>query len=373
MRTKPSPSSPKPVPGATARWACCDQLLGELDRAEVAERGRDRRPREHARARHRDVPAGAGEAFDQHVAAVFVEGARRRDAVLRAVERRHRRRLDRRERAIIEVRLDPRQRGDELRIADREADPPAGHRIGLAHAGELDRDVLRARHLQDRRRRHVVEIDLGIGEVADDPDAVAFGEGDDAFVEAEVDRLGGRVRRIAHDEHRRLWHGIAHRMFELVEQVGTRRGGDAADGAAGDDEAEHVDRVRRVRREDDVAGRGDRLGEVGQPLLRAERDDDLALGIDLDAEAARVIGGLRLAQPRDAARRRIAVGVGLGRDLGELGDDVRRRRAVGVAHAEVDDVLAARACRRLHRVDFGEDVRRQAADTVEFVGHGDPQ
>ena len=43
--------------------------------------------------------------------------------------------------------------------------------------------------------------------------------------------------------------------------------------------------------------------------------------------------------------------------------------AVGIAHAEVDDVLAARARRGLHRVDFGEDVGRQALDAVEFVGH----
>ena len=62
--------------------------------------------------------------------------------------------------------------------------------------------------------------------------------------------------------------------------------------------------------------------------------------------------------------------VGLGRDLGELGDDVRRWRAVGVAHAEVDDVLAARAGGRLHRVDLSEDVRRQAADAVEIGRHG---
>ena len=63
------------------------------------------------------------------------------------------------------------------------------------------------------------------------------------------------------------------------------------------------------------------------------------------------------------------MGGGLGGDLGQLGDDMRRRRAVGIAHAEIDDVLAARAGRRLHRVDLGEDVGRQAADAVEFVVH----
>ena len=83
-------------------------------------------------------------------------------------------------------------------------------------------------------------------------------------------------------------------------------------------------------------------------------------GSSVDAEAALVIGRLRLAQAGDAAARRIAVGVGLGRDFGELVDDMLGRRAVGIAHAEVDDVLAARARRGLHRIDFGEDVGRQA-------------
>ena len=87
------------------------------------------------------------------------------------------------------------------------------------------------------------------------------------------------------------------------------------------------------------------------------------------AEAALVISRLGLAQAGDAAAGRIAVGVGLGRDLGQLVDDVLRRRAVGIAHAEVDDVLAARPRRGLHRVDLGEDVGRQAPDAVEFVGH----
>jgi hypothetical protein len=63
------------------------------------------------------------------------------------------------------------------------------------------------------------------------------------------------------------------------------------------------------------------------------------------------------------------VGGRLRSDFAQLVDNVLGRGAIGVAHAEVDDVLAARALRRLHRVDFGEDVGREAADAVEFV-HG---
>ena len=52
--------------------------------------------------------------------------------------------------------------------------------------------------------------------------------------------------------------------------------------------------------------------------------------------------------------------------LGELGDDVRRGRQVGIAHAEIDHVLAGGAGARLHGVHFREHVGRQALQPVEF-------
>ncbi len=54
--------------------------------------------------------------------------------------------------------------------------------------------------------------------------------------------------------------------------------------------------------------------------------------------------------------------------LDQFGDDVRRRRAVRIAHAEVDDVLAGASRLRLGGVHLGKDVGRQAADAVEFTG-----
>jgi len=62
-----------------------------------------------------------GETFHQAIAPRFVEGAVGGDDVLRAVQRRRRRRLHRREGAVIEIGFDPRQRADERRVADREA------------------------------------------------------------------------------------------------------------------------------------------------------------------------------------------------------------------------------------------------------------
>jgi len=133
-----------------------------------------------------------------------------------------------------------------------------------------------------------------------------------------------------------------------------------------------VDRVGGVGHEDDVAGRGDGLGEVSEAFLGTERDDDFFVGIDRHSEAALIVGCLRFPEARDSAAGGVAVGSGLGRDFSELRDDVRRRRAVWIAHAEVDDVLPAPARRGLHRVDLGEDVGRQALDSVEVGVHRHP-
>ena len=105
---------------------------------------------------------------------------------------------------------------------------------------------------------------------------VLAGEGDQPLVEGEVGDIGGRVGRIADHQHLGPRHGEAHRHVEPLEEIVAGRGRDRADRGAGDDEAEAVDRVARVGREDDVARRGDRLGEVGEAFLRAEGDDDFA-------------------------------------------------------------------------------------------------
>jgi hypothetical protein len=55
--------------------------------------------------------------------------------------------------------------------------------------------------------------------------------------------------------------------------------------------------------------------------------------------------------------------------LDELLDDVRRRRHVRIAHAEVDDVPALGASLGLELVDALEDVGRKALYAVELFGH----
>ncbi len=65
------------------------------------------------------------------------------------------------------------------------------------------------------------------------------------------------------------------------------------------------------------------------------------------------------------------MGLGLLDRLDQLVDDVRRRRHVRIAHAEIDDVDALGAQPCLDLVDLFEDVRGQAADTVKIAHGGD--
>ena len=256
-----------------------------------------------------------------------------------------------------------------------EAHAPAGHGVGLGQRGELDRDVLGALDLQDRGRRVAVEVDLGVGEVGEHPEVVLLREADQVAVEVEVADLRRRVRREGDDQRHRLRHRVGDGAVERAQvllgvepAVVQRR--DVAQRAAGDHEAVGVDRVARVRHQHDVAGRGDRHREVGEPLLGAEGGDHLGLGVELHPEAAGVVAGLGAAQAGDALGRRIAVGARAAHGLDELLDDMRGRVHVGVAHAEVDDVHALGAVAGLQPVDLGEDVRGQALDAVElFVGH----
>ena len=233
----------------------------------------------------------------------------------RAVERGGGGDLDRGEGAVVEVGLDPGQRVDQAGVADGEAHAPAGHGVGLGERGELDRDVAGAVDLQDRGRRIAVEIDLGIGEVGEHPEVVLLREGDEIAVEIEIADLGRRVGREGDDERHRLRDRVDDGALERpqvllgIEAAVVERG-DVAQGAAGDHEAVGVDGVAGVGDEHDVAGGGDRHGEVGEALLGAEGGDHLGLGVELHPEAAGVVAGLGAAEAGDALGGGVAVGAG---------------------------------------------------------------
>ena len=78
---------------------------------------------------------------------------------------------------------------------------------------------------------------------------------------------------------------------------------------------------------------------------------------------------LRPPQALDAARGRVTARARIADRLDQLLHDMVRRRHVGIAHAEIDDVVAARARLRLELVDLLKDVGRKPPDSVEIAVH----
>ena len=94
-------------------------------------------------------------------------------------------------------------------------------------------------------------------------------------------------------------------------------------------------------------GSGYMISAPGWPNIRIEKNMvglppgmmTMSSGLDLDAVAAVQVLRHRLAQRQDALRRRVAV-VAVAQRLDGGLDDVLGRLEVGLADAEVDDVLA---------------------------------
>ena len=128
-----------------------------------------------------------------------------------------------------------------------------------------------------------------------------------------------------------------------------------------------MDRVAGIGHQDDVAGVQGGERQMRDAFLGADGDDRLALGIELDGEAPLVPVADRLAQPQDALGHRVAMGIAALRRLDHLVHDVAWRGLIGVAHAEVDHVLAPLAGGGLQLAGDVEDVGRQALDARELL------
>ena len=267
------------------------------------------------------------------------------------------------------IALDAAERVHEIAVADHEADPPARHVVAFRHREELDGDIARTRHLHDRRRFPAVEANVGVREIVHDVDTIFARQGDDLFEERQLNALRGRIRGEIQNEHPRLGKAHLDRVLELGEEIDSRRERYLTNIGAGDDRPVDVDRIARIGDEHSVAAA--RCGEhqMRDAFLRPDRDDRFVVGIELDTPAARVPVTDRPPQSRNAFRDRIAVRIPALHRFDELGDDVRRRRTVGISHAEVDDVLAAPACGHLELGGDRKNVRRQARQARE-IGFG---
>ncbi len=125
-----------------------------------------------------------------------------------------------------------------------------------------------------------------------------------------------------------------------------------------------MDMDRKARRGDQrrVAGPQQGQAHVAESLLRADRGDDLLIGVEGDAEPRLVAAGDLAAQVVDAGRGAVAVVPRVAGGLAELVDDPLLGRIGGVAHPQVDHVDPVAPLAVLQLVDPAEEIRRQAAD-----------
>ena len=128
--------------------------------------------------------------------------------------------------------------------------------------------------------------------------------------------------------------------------------------------------VLRIRDEHRIASSQGGEHQVGEALLGTNRDDRFMVRIDERPVTLLVPMGNGPPQARNAPGSGVAVGIRALGHIGELGDDVRRGGPVGVAHAQVDDVLAAPARRQLQFGGDIEDIGRQPIDAREAAPPG---
>ncbi len=183
------------------------------------------------------------------------------------------------------------------------------------------------------------------------------------------DAVGGgrrdRVGRVVQVERGRLRRGCVPVRPPVREQrQRDARGRDERDGRA-------VVRIAGIREDDRAAPLDRHLRELDQAGLRARQHRDLAGRVELDAVDVAIARCDRLLQRREPRERRVAVRLRAGRRPRQRLDDVRRRRHVGIAAAEVDERLAALAGRRRHaREQPREVLLGQPLEPVRTRLHG---
>src|SRR5690349_17390819 len=114
---------------------------------------------------------------------------------------------------------------------------------------------------------------------------MAPAEGEQFGVEVETRHLRRWVAGKVDDDGKRLGDRVADRTVQGFQEIRVSPEGDRANRGARNHEAKGMDRIARVGSEDDVAGAGDGLSQIGEALLRAQGHDRLLLRVDFDTEA----------------------------------------------------------------------------------------
>ena len=266
-RTQPAPLGPKPSPGATATRS------SSSSRSAVKPFGQPQPDVERALADDR-YRKRSGES----VPARLIRRDALGDRVLRPFERRDSRRLQRREDPDAAVVVEQVDALDHLRVADDEADPPAGHAVGLRHRPHLDADVLRARRREEALGPAAVEDEVDVRGVVDDGTTRAVGPANRCLERAGRSADRARIRRVVEVERRRRG-----RRIQVRRPAGVGLERHRLQPSARERETRGVVGVVRVGQQNRVAVVGERQRELDDRRLRAGDERDLPFRVELDA------------------------------------------------------------------------------------------
>ena len=338
------------------------QFLGEFQRTHFFVRIGNGSPHIHGCLGNIDIPACGMQSRAQHVAAVLIGLAHVRHAILRPFERDDRRHLYRREGAVVVIAFHAPQRVHQIAVADHVTHAPTGHVVAFRHGEKFNSDFFRTRHFEYRRRAVAVKHDIGVGQIMHHVNIVFTRDRNQPLEKGQVNALRGRVAGEIDNQHLRLGIAVADGFFQFVKKIDVGLHRHVANVGARNHRPVNMNRVAGVGHQHHVAALQCRQRQMRDAFFGTNRDNRFGIGIQLNVVTRLIPVADRLAKAMDALGHRIAVRIGTLYGFDQLIDDMPWRGAVGIAHAEVDDIFAAPPCRELQFTGNVKHIRRQPFD-----------
>ncbi len=200
----------------------------------------------------------------------------------------------------------------------------------------------------------------------DDQHIVLAGVVHDFLEESQIDHFCGGIMGKRQDQDLGPRPGLSGGMDQVIEKIlfGSQR--NAAHIPSGNDSGVGVNRVSGVGSEDHIPRPYGYQNQVREALFYTDGHDGFGFGIDINREAPAVPVGYGRAQFGDALGGGVAMIMGFFSGLNQLVHNVLRRADIGVAHAQVDDIVACPPRFHLQLIDGCKHVRGESIKSGEF-------